>query len=195
MGLRLKPFLTTLLLALVTVSAPALSQDAGWFIGAGGGQSKFRDGCATFAGPGTCDDNGAFWKVFGGYQFNSFFGFEIGYADFGKNEQTTTGVGSDTFDATGAEAVLVVTVPFTQDFGIYGKYGIYRWDVERVVTGPGAMSVDTDGRDITFGFGARYNFTKSFSLRLEWQRYQNMGDAFTGDFDVDTGLIGIAFKF
>jgi len=145
MGLRLKPFLTTLLLALVTVSAPALSQDAGWFIGAGGGQSKFRDGCATFAGPGTCDDNGAFWKVFGGYQFNSFFGFEIGYADFGKNEQTTTGVGSETFDATGAEAVLVVTVPFTQDFGIYGKYGIYRWDVERVVTGPGAMSVTPTG--------------------------------------------------
>lgn len=195
MGLRLKPFLRTLLLALVTVSAPAWSQDAGWFIGAGGGQTKYQDGCATFTGPGSCDDNGIFWKIFGGYQFNSIFGFEVGYADFGKKEQTTTGVGSDNLDANGVEAVLVLTVPFTQDFGIYAKYGIYRWNLERVVTGPGAMSVDTSGRDITFGFGARYYLTRNIAIRLEWQRYQDMGDAFTGDFDVDAGLVGIVFKF
>lgn len=195
MGLRFKSLLIALLLALVTVPAAAQSQDSGWYIGAGGGESKYKGGCATWTAPGSCDDNGLYWKVFGGYQFNSYFGFEIGYADFGKKEQTTTGVGSDNLDGNGVDAVLVLTVPFTEAFGIFAKYGIYHWNLERVVTGPGAMSVDTNGRDITFGFGARYNFTRSFSLRLEWQRYQNMGDAFTGDFDVDTGLIGIAFKF
>jgi OOP family OmpA-OmpF porin len=183
------------MLALVTVSAPALSQDAGWFIGAGGGGTKFENGCSTFTGPGTCDDNGIFWKVFGGYQFASFFGFEVGYADFGKSEQTATGVGSSTIEANGAEAVLVLTVPFTQGFGIYGKYGIYRWNVEKVVTGPNAISVDTSGTDITYGFGMKYDLTKNLALRAEWQRYQNMGDAFTGDFDVDAGLFGIVFKF
>jgi len=194
MRLRFKSLLTAVLLALAVVSTPAWSQDEGWYIGAGGGSTKFRSACNGFAGPGSCDDNGVYWKVFGGYQFSSYFGFEIGYVDFGKAELQTTGV-SDTFEATGFEANLVVTVPFTEAFALYGKFGIYRWDVDRVVTGTGAFTADGSGSDMTYGLGARYNLTNSIALRAEWQRYFSMGDAFTGGYDVDAYLLGIAIKF
>ena len=195
MGLRLRPILSAAMLALAVVSTPALSQDGGWFIGAGGGQTKFEGGCTAFPGPGSCDDNGTYWKVFGGYQFNAYFGFELGYADFGKMERQTTGVGSDTFEATAFESVLVVTIPFTQAFSIYGKYGIYRWDVDSSATGPAAFTASSSGRDITYGFGVKYDLTKNFALRLEWQRYFDVGDALTGSFDVEASLLGIAIKF
>jgi len=195
MGLRFKSLLTAVLLALAVVSTPAWSQDEGWYIGAGGGSTKFRSACNGFAGPGSCDDNGVYWKVFGGYQFSAYFGIEIGYVDFGKAERQTTGV-SDTFEATGFEANLVVTVPFTQAFALYGKFGTYRWDVDRVVTGAGAFTAGDTGSDLTYGLGARDNLTNSIALRAEWQRYFSMGDGFTtGSFDVDAYLLGIAIKF
>lgn len=195
MGLRLKPFLSATLLGLAVVSTPALSQDSAWYIGAGGGETKFKNGCTAVPGPGSCDDNGTYWKVFGGYQFNTNFGVEIGYIDFGKMERQTTGVASDSFDATGFESVLVATIPFTQAFGIYGKFGIYGWNVDYVATGTVNTRADTSGRDMTYGFGARYDLTKNIALRLEWQRYFDMGDQFTGNFDVDAYLLGIVFKF
>jgi OOP family OmpA-OmpF porin len=185
------------MLALAVVSTPALSQDGGWFIGAGGGITKFKGACSAtaFSGPGSCDDNGTFLKVFGGYQFNAYFGFELGYADFGEMERISTGVGTNTFEAKGFESTLVVTVPFTPAFSIYGKYGLYRWDVDSASTGPAAFTASNTGRDITFGFGAKYDLTKNVALRLEWQRYFDVGDAITGSFDVDASLIGIAIKF
>jgi OOP family OmpA-OmpF porin len=195
MGLRLKSLLTAATLALAVASSPALSQDEGWYIGAGAGGTKFRTACDGFTGPGSCDDNGFYWKVFGGYQFNRYFGFELGYMDFGKAERQTTGVGTDTFEATGFDVNFVVTVPVTQGFAFFGKIGTYRWDVDRVITGTGAATSDATGTDMTYGLGARYNVSQSISVRAEWQRYFSMGDAFTGGFDVDAYLLGIAIKF
>ena len=51
-------------------SAPALSQDAGWFVGAGIGYMKTDDTCPVTAAPGSnCEDEDTVWKIFGGYQF------------------------------------------------------------------------------------------------------------------------------
>lgn len=194
MTLRFRPFLTAALLALGVASAHAQSQerDDGWFIGAGGGVSKFNDGCSILSGAGTCDDNGSYWKAFGGYRFNPYFGFELGYADFGEVSRTA-GATSATFDATGMEIVLVATIPLNRQFSLYGKYGLYRWDVDLTVTGAG--SVSATGKDVTYGFGATYNFTKNIAARMEYQKYFDAGDASTGTFNIDAGLVGIVFKF
>ena len=196
MRLRFRPFLTAALLALGVASTPALSQDndSGWFIGAGGGISKFKDGCAILTGAGTCDDNGSYWKAFGGYRFNPYFSYEIGYADFGESVRTTAAQ-TATVEATGIDIVLVVTIPLSREFSLYGKYGLYRWDVDATVTGTGAGTASANGNDTTYGFGVNYNLAKNITVRMEYQKYFDAGDAVTGTYDINAGLLGIVFKF
>ena len=48
------------------------------------------------------------------------------------------------------------------------------------------------------GLGAQYNFTPSVGLRLEWERYFEVGgkDATsTGEADIDLITAGLVFKF
>ena len=200
MRLRFKAFWIAALIASGAASAPALSQsqsqDAGWFIGAGGGIAKFRDGCPPVTPGLTCDDRGNAWKVFGGYQFNSYFGYEIAYGDLGKITQTQVGVSSATLEGTTIDLLLVLTIPLSREFGLYGKWGVANWDVERTITGMGAGSADASGRDITFGFGMSYSVGKHIALQLEFQRYYDIGDAnFTGSSNVDLGSFRIVFRF
>ncbi|HSC93484.1 MAG TPA: outer membrane beta-barrel protein [Burkholderiales bacterium] len=197
MTLRFRPFVTAALLALGVASTPAQAQeqDQGWFIGAGGGVSKLEDGCAILGGSGSsCDDNGTYWKVFGGYRFNSYFGYELAYANFGELKISTAG-STTTYEATGMEISLFARLPISRDFSVYAKYGLYRWDVDLNVSGTGAFTASADGNDTTYGFGADYNFTKNIAARLEYQKYFDAGDAVTGTVDISAGLIGIVIKF
>jgi len=197
MKLRFKPFMTAALFALGVVSTPALAQDAGWFVGAGGGLSKVDDGCPGGVVPGfTCDDKDASWRVFGGYQFNANFGYELGYANLGKTTQSAAGVGSATFEAKAFEMTLVLTIPISEQYSFYGKWGIFRWDLDRIIVGVGASTTKTSGKDTTYGLGVKYNFTKSVALRVEWQRYFDVGDPdTTGRSDVDVSGVSVVFKF
>jgi OOP family OmpA-OmpF porin len=194
MNLRIRALLTVATLALGMVSTPALPQDAGWYIGAAGGQSKTRGTCPN--PPLECDDKGSAWKVFGGYQFNPYIGFEIGYTDLGTVvEQSIPGVTAAEFEATTIDTVLFIALPLTPQFSLFIKGGIYRWDLDRTVT-PGNVKTSTDGTDQTWGMGAKYNFSSNFALRFDWQRYKDVGDpAVTGKADMEVYLIGVVFKF
>jgi OmpA-OmpF porin, OOP family len=197
MNLRFSAFLIVATLALGAVSTPALPQDAGWFIGASGGQSKGMDGCAGFGGSGVaCDDTGTAWRVFGGYQFNPYLGFEIGYADFGKFiKRSVPGTVVD-FQGEAIDTVLLITMPFTPQFSLFGKWGIFHFEMDRNITGVGAGKTSVDGNDTTWGLGAKYNLSRNVALRLEWQRYYDVGDAsIFGKTDVEVWSLGIVVKF
>lgn len=196
MILRFKPFLAAALFAFGALSTPALSQDAGWFIGGGGGISKFDDGCPGGVAPGfSCDDKGNSWRVFGGYQFNANFGYELGYADLGKSTLSTA-TSSASFKAKTYEMVFVITLPFNQWYSFYAKWGIFHWDVDRTVDGAGAGTASANGKDTTAGLGLKYNFTKSIELKMEWQRYYDVGDpSITGRTNINDYGLSVAYKF
>lgn len=195
MKLRIEPLLVAALLALGVASTPALSQDAGWVIGAGGGRSHFNDGCLQPVAPGAaCDDGASTWRAFFGYQFNAYLGYEIGYADFGKMKQSVGGVEVATFETTAIDAVLVANIPVSQSFAFFGKVGYFSWDLDRDIAGVGTTSVS--GGDMTYGFGVKYNLTKNISLRAERLRYLNVGDEnLTGSADVTVDLLSLAIRF
>jgi OOP family OmpA-OmpF porin len=195
--LRLKPFFTAALVALGVASTPVLSQDGGWIFGAGGGQARAKTGCPEAFIPGfTCDDSGSAWRVFGGYQFNPYIGYEVGYADFRKvTEQSSAGV-TATFDANAIDIVFVGTIPFSQQFSLFGKIGVFRWDLDVTVTGTASGTNNAKGKNMTYGFGAKYNFTRNFALRLERQRYLDVGEeSVTGKSDINVDLLSVVFQF
>ncbi len=187
----------------LAAGAPAaLAQDTGFYAGIGVGQSDAKDACA--GAPISCDNKDTGWKIFGGYQFNKNFGAEVGYVDFGK--ATANGVISGVAvsanaKAKGWEFLGVGTLPIADKFSAYGKLGFFRWDADVSATAsiPGfavTASASDKGTDLTYGIGLKYDFFKSASGRLEWQRYKDIGNtATTGKSDVDLISLGLVFKF
>lgn len=174
---RILPSVSAVVIA-CAASAPAFSQTTpGFYAGAAVGQSDARD----------FDDEDTAWKVFGGYQFNQALGAELGYVDLGNFAGTVSGVAANS-DAKAVELVGVGTLPIAPRFSAYGKAGAFYWDAD--TTAPG-LNPSGDGTDFTFGAGLKYDFTNNMGARLEWQRYQDVGDIT----DVDLISVGLVAKF
>ena len=191
---------------LLAGSSPALAQqaqDSGFYAGGALGQAKAKDACSGITGAGFtggCDDKDTAWKIFGGYQFNRHFGAEVGYVDLGEFTANGTIAGapaSASAEAKGFEVVGVGMIPFTQQLSAYGKAGLFRWDVDsRATAGAASAGGGDKGTDFTYGVGLKYDFTRNLAGRLEFQRYNNVGEASTtGQSDVNLWTLGVAFKF
>jgi OOP family OmpA-OmpF porin len=196
MNIRKAIALTGLVAAAAVISPLAAAQDSGWYIGASVGQSTFKDSCSGLPGGVSCDDSDTAFGVFGGYQFNKYFGGELGYTDLGKTQASGLGASAD-IKAKAFELLAVGTFPITEQFSIYGKLGFFRWDVDASASGPGGgVSQSESGTDLTYALGVQYNFTKKFGVRAQYQQYKDAGDAATtGEGDINVISVGIVYKF
>src|SRR3954471_12098346 len=126
----LLPAAAALSLALpLAANAQMLSRDsnvAGPYIGAGFGQSKFRDACGGFSG---CDDKDTSWRAFGGYQLNRNFAAEVGYTDLGSLTASAPG-SSAHVDAHVWELSGIGFVPIAGGLSAFGKLGAYYGKLE-----------------------------------------------------------------
>jgi OmpA-OmpF porin, OOP family len=190
--------LTGLIAATAGISPLAFAQDSGWYVGASAGQSKVKDFCPNPVAVGTsCDDTSGTYGVFGGYQFNRYLGAELGYTDFGENKVFGSGA-AVTWKVKGLELLGVGIIPINPYFEIYGKVGAFLWDVKQSCTGASCLysSQSETGSDLTYALGAQFNFTRNISARVQYQRYQDVGDqATTGKSDMDLLSFGIVFRF
>ncbi|MGH8660556.1 MAG: outer membrane beta-barrel protein [Burkholderiales bacterium] len=179
------------------IPAAALAQDARWFAGVGIGYLKTDDACPATAAPGgTCEDKDTTWKIFGGYQFSSYFGYEVGLADLGERPASFSGLGAASARFRIFELLLVGTLPVSREFAVYAKAGAFGWDADYTFAPGVAASADANGTDFTFGIGVTYRLTRNAALRLEWQRYRDIGDpATTGTFDADVFGVGALIRF
>jgi OOP family OmpA-OmpF porin len=193
-----------LIAAVGGVSPRALAQDSGWYTGASAGWSSYTDNCpnATTVGV-SCDDSGGAYSVFGGYQFIKYFGVELGYVDLGKAGAATPATGvSETVKARGFELLGVGAIPIGSRFEIYAKAGVYVMDVDYKCSGCTTISsLGETASDLTYGLGAIVSFSKNFGLRLQYQRYQDVGfdttigsTAIKAKGDIDAFTIGLIFR-
>ena len=171
--------LSTALFALLAGGAAfgAQAADKGFYAGAGVGQS--------FVDESNYDDEDTAFSVFGGYQFNRYFGLEAGYADFGKLEPRGTGA---ELEANSVYLTAVGTVPFTDKFSGYAKAGFQRWDLDRAIPGLTGTAKD-DGTDPVYGLGLQYRFNDLVALRGEYTRSE------VEDLDVDAAQVQVRFDF
>jgi OOP family OmpA-OmpF porin len=197
--------------ALLAVAAAALSwtavaqprQEMGWYIGGSFGQSEADVDCA---GTTSCDDSDTAWKIFAGYQINRNFAVEAGYGSLGEVKLSTPPfvflgtpipAANVKIETNVWEVVGIGSVPIADRFSLFGKVGIYGSDTDIDVNFPGFGSTgdSDDNVDLTFGFGARYDFTRNFGVRAEWQRYGDVSASDFGESDVDVLSVGIVFRF
>jgi OOP family OmpA-OmpF porin len=189
----------------LALSSAALAQrrDTGFYIGGSFGQSEFDVDCE---GTTSCDDSDTAWKIFGGYQINRNFAVEVGYGSLGETKASTPPffVGPTLIPAADIkievnawEVVGVGSLPVADRFSLFGKVGLYGadTDIEVSFAGFGTVTESEDNVDLTFGIGARYDFTRNFGVRAEWQRYSDVKVGDFGDMNVDVLSVGILFRF
>jgi OmpA-OmpF porin, OOP family len=184
--------LSVMVIASTGVSQQLLAQVRGPFVGASIGQSTVRADCAA---GNTCERSDTAFSAFVGHQIDKFAAIEAGYTDLGKF--TSTGPGSSARAAVkGFEVSGIGSMPFGARFSLIGRVGVYRWNLDQDSSGPGgSLSQSKSGTDLTFGFGMRFNFTNNFSMRVQYQRYRDVGDASTNTNDIDVISAGALFSF
>jgi OOP family OmpA-OmpF porin len=202
------------LLALSIIASPtATAQDSGWYLGANVGQSKAKiddvriinglvgGGFTTTSITDRNSDTG--FKVFGGYQFNRYFSFEAGYFDLGKFGFTalTLPTGSLTGDIKlkGINFDAVVSLPLSERFSLFGRVGANQAEAKDTFSGTGMVNVlnpNPTAREVNlkFGGGLQLDFTKSFGMRAEIERYR-INDAVGNKGDIDLVSVGLLIKF
>jgi len=178
-------------------------QETGFYVGAGVGRSR-AEGCdrlfaVGFAG--NCDNKDTAYHLFGGYQFSRHFAAEVGY---GSGELKVNGslgpvpftakVESDIYELTG---LAMLPLPPMPQLSLYAKAGVFYWDTDAEGNFGGAVTSGHDsGADLTYGLGAQYSFTRNWSARAEWQRYNDIGSASAlGKANANVARVSVRFKF
>jgi OmpA-OmpF porin, OOP family len=181
-----------------------------FYVGASAGRSDI-DNEIAFPGlitSGTADGKNTGYKIFGGYEFNPYFGVEISLVDLGKVKYSGSYLGvpvtGGKVEVTGLNGSAVGIVPVSQSFSLFGKLGIFAWEASwSEVSGGVPTKAQDNGADLSIGAGFAINFTKNFSARVEWERYKAGGGEdynsgfpnLTGSAKIDFLSLGFLFKF
>jgi len=194
----------TALLFMTAVGPIAVAEDTSggrWYVGGGLGAATGLDLCSAVTpgfttSAGTCDKSQFAGKVFGGYKFNKYLGAEGALVYLGTATADGTFLGvpttSDVY-AGGLELAGTGTLPLSDQFGIIGKLGVLLWGVRSEV-GTG-FDRDDSGASFAMGAGLKYDITKHVGIRLEWERFWDVGNGTIGTSDVDMFTIGGLYRF
>jgi OmpA-OmpF porin, OOP family len=183
-----KALVAALMGVALAFSAPAAFAQArgaaantGWYIGGDVGNADF----------GSDDDMG--FRVLGGYQINRNFAAELGYHNLGEIT-ASAGTASATTKARLWELVGIGAYPFANQFSVYGKLGGYRSKTTASSNVAGLGGEDTN-TGLTYGFGAQWDAMQNLGVRVEWQRYDNVGGNASGEGDINVLSLGGIWRF
>ena len=202
------------LVALTLIASPfVMAQDSGLYIGGNVGKSKAKIdnvritssllGGGFFTTSITDRDNDTGYKLFLGYQFNKYFAFEGGYFDLGKFGYTAATLPAGTLNGDiklkGFNLDLVLNVPITEKFSVFGRVGANNAEAKDTFTGTGFVSVSNPNptkreTNYKFGGGLQVDFTPSVGMRAEIERYR-INDAVGNKGDIDLVSIGLLIRF
>ena len=159
-------FKKILLLALVTALLCPFSAMASMYVGASIGntwQSATVDAEEVAHEVGEISENSTGYKIFGGFQSESFFGLEGGYRDLGKID-STHGVYNFTTKTTGWDVEAIGHLELSI-FDIFAKAGAFFWSTDSTV---GDFSEGVTGTSFLWGLGAGVSLGP-IGIRLEWE--------------------------
>lgn len=160
----------TLMLATTAVQA-----QQNWYFGLGAGRANHS---------GDLEDSAAL-KAYGGYRFNEWLGAQAGWVDLGEFDAEE---GPGSIEVDGYEASVVGRLPVNPNLFLLGKAGLYAWDLS--VNDNLAGEQEDDGTEGLVGIGAEFLFPNHMGLRVEWEKFANVGDE-----DIDLLTAGFSFGF
>lgn len=170
------------LAAAFALPASAQLAASSYYVGGSLGRAHFVDVCTGIVG--ACKDRDTAFSLFGGLQLNRYFGAELGGRGFGHATLPGGNV-----KATAYELDALATLPLLARFSLLGRVGVFHGSLK-------GENIARNNNNATFGWGAQYDLSPQFALRLEWQRYLGFGG---GDFgaktDIDTLGLAALLRF
>src|SRR5688572_22480650 len=163
---------TTLIALSALVFAPlAAAQlppppDGTAYVGVHAGESNFDIACDA---PLNCDEKDKAYKLALGWQFNRYIAAEVAYNDLGQ-ANLEAGAFVAHLHATAYELSAVGTYPLGDVFSLLGRLGVLQANTKY----GGALGGEHSSKATTFGFGVQLDFTRNVTLRLQWQRFNNL---------------------
>ena len=152
----------------------------------------------TLGTPPTLSENGYRLKL--GYKYSRFLAVEGEFADFVRPSNVFSNPASlaSAFRSTGFAVDTVATLPLW-GVSFYGRMGAYRGE-RNAFAGQAPLWLGDSARQGTrwrYGLGVRYDFTKSFGIQAQLERYSNLGlgSPFAGDADTDQVSVGLSWRF
>lgn len=143
-------------------------------------------------------DNGFRLKL--GYKYSRYLALEGELADFARPTDVFANPANlaSAFRSTGFAVDTVATLPLW-GFSFYGRMGAYRGERYGIAGQPPLWIGDSarQGMRWRYGLGVRYDFTKSFGIQAQLERYSNLGlgSPFAGDADTDQVSVGVSWRF
>ncbi|EKO3854490.1 outer membrane beta-barrel protein [Vibrio harveyi] len=173
-------------LAVATVLAGGVMSNvalADTYIGGKLGYNALNDACHLDA---PCDDDSFAAGMHLGYNFNEYVAVEYGVDYLGNFTANFNKAGKNTVDGDLWALTLApkFNLPLTDSWNLFAKVGA-------------AYMMAGDEKDFvpTGSLGAEYQINYNWSLRAEYQRYQDMSDDIIDDMDSDFFGIGFNYKF
>lgn len=153
------------------------------------------------------DDSDTAFGVQVGYRWGKYIAAELGYVDLGEawyraDIEGTTGRVTARHQSSGPTLGVLGLVPVNEKFDLYGRLGLFYSDVRVRLAGEDANGqiliseeVKAHSKDVYAGIGAAWNINEKFALRVEYQRFLDVGDdRRTGEADVDLITVGVLFQ-
>lgn len=162
---------TVLLLGPLTA---AQAQKPGLYVGAAVGAYSIDES--------NLNENDRVLKAYVGGQFTNWLGVEGSWTDFNRVDNS----GGDKFEADGAGAAVVLSLPMGSTSSLFVKGGQFWWNSDSVLGGTLGAS---DGNDPFWGAGVKVGFNDHLRIRLEVERYD------VAEIKLYTLMGGLEFKF
>lgn len=142
-----------------------------------------------------CDNSDTSVRVDVGYQFNKNWSAELGYTSFGtlfkshdSNFNASQKANAWTLSAIGA-------IPLSDSFSLFGRVGAARYETNNSGSVQGIPVKDREEVKPYFGAGVKFDLTKNFALRAEYQYYADISGVDGSKDDVQGLYAGAVFRF
>ncbi|UXI68683.1 outer membrane beta-barrel protein [Tahibacter amnicola] len=221
-----------LILATTLAAGAAQANDPGFYVGGGLGQASYDDTLAgqvygayrnhptlAYQAANLVDDEDQTWKAFAGYRFLPWLGVELAWNDLGEvtsfysvRASNVTG-GTATYDGTyeikGVSLALFGDWEFTDRFSGIVRAGLFNAETDYRESGLDPLgrprsfrAPDDSSTEAFYGLGLNWRVTPSWDLRLDWDRYLDIGNQFeltetgNGRFEqIDVLSLNVAYRF
>jgi OmpA-OmpF porin, OOP family len=198
--------------SLLSGVCPTYAAGSYWYTGIGVGYSRVKFYSADFSSGGAASERkkefDAGFKGSLGYQINRNWAAEVSYVSLGNFQYAYEAGGvtqQDFYQVTGWGFSAVPTVPFTNNFSVFGRFGGFFSQTRITIRNPGTVisgtipNFQTDETSFVTGFGAQYFFNVDTGVRIEYENFGKVGNAScatcTGRANAGMASINAIFKF
>jgi opacity protein-like surface antigen len=154
------------------------------------------------------DDSGTGYNLVAGYQVLKYLAVEGSYVDLGKapyniSGTVTSGLNAIPMDididikSKGAALAVIGILPLNEAWSLDARVGAYFGQFTGDITVSGGTvreseSVSNSATSALYGVGVDYAFAPNWSVRLDYRRFDNVGDS---DVSVDLLSAGLRYAF